>query len=508
MMTAAKIFIYLCFAFLAGIGLASFLKMSLAVGFLILILGLSLIGILWNHPKPAAAGFCLIFFVLGVWRFQSFETAILRQGEDKNLSGQKAVLIGRVDFEPDKRPGYTNLKIKVEEAWLFGDEQKPLTQLAGATIWTTVKNYPEFFYNDRLRLLGKLQIPEAIDGFNWPGYLIKEGIVWQMSWPQAELSKREPPSAGWPWLYSHILFLKQKLEKPIYQDLPLREGSFLAGLIFGDRSLMPKEFKDEMSKTGLSHIAAVSGANVIILSSILMVLFIGLGLWRQQAFWLALIFLWVFIILVGLPASAVRAGAMASLLLSAQYLGRQNATWRAMILAGAAMLYSNPLLLRYDIGFQLSFLAVAGLVFLAPIVKEKMKFIPGRKFFNLKEILAQTLSAQIITLPILIYNFGYISLVAPLSNILIVPFIPLMMAMGFIFVLAGIFWPWLGWILSWPSSFLLIAAVKAIDICASLPLASLALKISWVWLAVFYILLLFWVIRWQRKHRFLESGYV
>ena len=507
-MTSSQVFIYFCFAFLAGIGLASFLKISLIIGFLILILGLSLIGILWRYPKPAVAGFCLVFFILGIWRFQSFEAAILKQGEDKSLSGQKAILIGRVVFEPDKRPGYTNLKIKIEKAWLFSDEQKPLTQLAGATVWTTVKNYPEFFYNDQLKLQGKLQIPEAIDSFNWPGYLAKESVAWQMSWPQAELLEREPSPAGWPWFYSHVLFLKQKLEKPIYQNLPLREGSLLAGLIFGDRSLMPKEFKDEMSRTGLSHIAAVSGTNVVILSVILMSFFIGLGLWRQQAFWLALVFIWLFIILVGLPASAIRAGIMASLLLTAQYLGRQNVAWRAMILAGAAMLYFNPLLLRYDIGFQLSFLAVGGLVFLAPIIKEKLKFIPDKKFFNLKEILAQTLSAQIATLPILIYNFGYISLVAPLSNILIVPLIPLMMAIGFIFVLAGIFWPWFGWLLSWPSSFLLMAAVKIIDICASLPLASLALKISWAWLAIFYILLLFWIIRWQRKHRFLETGYI
>lgn len=507
-MTAAKIFICFCFAFLAGIGLASFLKISLFAGFLTLIFGLSLIGVLWSHPKPAAAGFCLIFFVLGVWRFQSFETAILKQGKDKSLSGQKTVLVGRIVFEPDKRPSYTNLKFKIEKAWLFGGEQKPLTRLAGATIWTTVKNYPEFFYNDELKLQGKLQIPEAADNFNWPGYLTKEGVVWQMSWPQAELLEREPSSAGWSWVYSQILSLKKKIEEPIYQNLPLREGSLLAGLIFGDRSLMPKEFKDEMSRTGLSHIAAVSGTNVVILSVILMSFFIGLGLWRQQAFWLALVFIWLFIILVGLPASAVRAGIMASLLLTAQYLGRQNAAWRAMVLAGAAMLYFNPLLLRYDIGFQLSFLAVGGLVFLAPMIKERLEFIPDQKFFNLKEILSQTLAAQIITLPVLIYNFGYISLVAPLSNLLIMPFIPLMMAMGFIFVLAGIFWSGLGWLLSWPSAFLLIGAVKIIDICASLPLASLSLRLSWVWLAVFYILLLFWIIKWQRKHRFLKTGYL
>jgi competence protein ComEC len=118
------------------------------------------------------------------------------------------------------------------------------------------------------------------------------------------------------------------------------------------------------------------------------------------------------------------------------------------------------------------------------------------------------LSAQIITLPVLIYNFGYFSLVAPLANILVLPAIPWLMAFGSIFILAGIIWPFLGWVLSWPVAALLMYCTKTIDLCAGLPFAQLALRISPFWIFLIYVLLFAWVFVWRRKHRFLETGYL
>jgi len=501
-MTAARIFLYFCLAFLAGVALASFIKLSLFLIISTLIFSLALVGIFWERAEIAVFGACLVFLVLGVLRLQAFESEVLGS-RSIDLSGRTVSLIGRVAAEPDKRPGYTNLKVLVT-----GDSgEEPSADIAGSQVLAVVGNYPEYFYNDKLMLEGKLQLPEPDGSFNWPGYLAKEGIAWQIIFPKIEFLENDN-DGFWPRIFSNILSLKKKFQEPVYEDLPLKEGSLLSGLLLGDRSLMPKNFKQQMSAAGLSHITAVSGMNVVILSGILMSLLIGLGLWRQQAFWLALFFIWLFVFLVGLPASAVRAGIMASLFLSAQFLGRQNMAWRAMILAAAAMLAFNPLLLRYDIGFQLSFLAVAGLIYIEPVLKEKLNFIPDKKFLNLKEILSQTLSAQIITLPVLIYNFGYFSLIAPLANILVLPAIPWLMALGSVFILAGIAWPALGWVFSWPVSALLMYCTKTIDLCAGLPFAQLALRISPFWLILIYILLFVWVFRWRRKHRFLETGYL
>jgi competence protein ComEC len=505
-MTPARIFLYFCLAFLAGVASASFFKFPLFLIIFILIFSLALVGVFWERVGIAVFGFCLIFLVLGVLRFQSFELEILGP-RSASLSGQAVSLVGRVAAEPDKRPGYTNLKIIVTGSGPSAGGEETAADIAGSRVLAVVGNYPEYFYGDKMKLEGKLQLPEPDGSFNWPGYLAKEGIAWQIVFPKTEFLGKESLGIR-QGLFSNILSLKKKFQEPVYENIPLKEGSLLSGLLLGDKSLMPKSFKQQMSAAGLSHITAVSGMNVVILSGILMSLFIGLGLWRQQAFWLALVFIWLFVLLVGLPASAVRAGIMASLFLSAQFLGRQNMAWRAMILAAAAMLALNPLLLRYDIGFQLSFLAVAGLIYIGPVLKEKLNFIPDKKFLDLKEILSQTLSAQIITLPVLIYNFGYFSLVAPLANILVLPAIPWLMAFGSIFILAGIIWPVLGWVLSWPVAALLMYCTKTIDLCAGLPFAQLALRVSLFWVFLIYVLLFIWVFRWRRKHRFLETGYL
>ena len=507
-MTAARILICLCASFLAGIASASFFNFSLFFIVSLLILSISLIGVFWGRTAPATLGFCLVFLILGILRFQSFESGILK-ARVQDFSGRKASVIGRIISEPDKRPTYTNLKVRIIEASVFDKNSsvpKDAGVLSGSVALAMAGNYPEFFYGDKIKLEGKLQLPEQIDSFNWPGYLAKEGVSWQISYPKIEFLGNEK---SWQEnIFFNILSFKKKIEEPIHKNISSKEASLLSGLLFGDLSLMSKEFKQKMSIAGLSHITAVSGMNVIILSGIIMSLLVALGLWRQQAFWWALLSLWVFVALVGFPASAVRAGIMASLLLWAQYLGRQNMAWRAMIFAAVIMLALNPLLLRYDVGFQLSFLAVCGLVFISPILKEYFKFIPDKKFFGLKEILSQTFSAQIITLPVLIYNFGCFSLVAPLANILVVPLLPLIMALGAVFIIVSMLCPFLGWLFSWPSSLLLFYCTAIVDFCSKLPFASLGLKLFWPWLLIFYALIFFWIFKWQKNHRFLETGYI
>ena len=153
--------------------------------------------------------------------------------------------------------------------------------------------------------------------------------------------------------------------------------------------------------------------------------------------------------MIGAPASAVRAGILGGLFMLGQHLGRFSVGSRATVFAAAFMLLLNPLLLRVDIGFQLSFLAILGIIYLQPIFGNIFKKIPNPKFFPLGLTLTTTLSAQVLTFPILIYNFGYISLVSPITNILIVPIISPITILIFVFgMFAMIFLP-LGFIFSW-----------------------------------------------------------
>ena len=209
--------------------------------------------------------------------------------------------------------------------------------------------------------------------------------------------------------------------------------------------------------------------------------------------------------MTGLQPSAVRAGIMGGLFLLAQHLGRINASSRAVVFAAAVMLFLNPFLLRLDAGFQLSFAAMMGIIYLSPIFANWLRSLPETA--GLKGVLAMTLSAYSFTAPILIYNFGQISLVGILANLLIVPLLFVVMAGGFLFALAGMISQPLGWIFSWPVWLLLTYITKIVEWFSSAPFAALTLQNAhWIWLFIAYVVLAMvtWRLRQKYRSKFLE----
>lgn len=163
------------------------------------------------------------------------------------------------------------------------------------------------------------------------------------------------------------------------------------------------------------------------------------------------------------------------------------------------MLAFNPLLLIYDVGFQLSFLAVMGLIYIEPLIRILLKFILKRflgikieeKYDNYLMMFSSTLAAQIFTLAVMVFNFGNISFVAPITNILVSVIVQPLMILGFLSAFAGIFWNALGWLLSVPCYFLLSYFLRVIDFFAK-PWAMLEIQeVNFAWLVIFYILLSF-----------------
>ena len=485
-MTPSKIFLYFCLSFIGGIFISSiFVPQLLFLGGG-LILGLILISVFWRYKNLVVIGFCILFLILGFWRYQSVELEIKNSKLiNFNDLNQKITLIGIVSEEPDLREKSQKLVIKIDDI--------------GEKVLVITYRYPEYQYGDRLKITGKLKTPpEDINGFNYKDYLKKDGIYSAMDWPEIEILEKEKGN----YFYAKILFLKNKLREVINQNLSPPQSVLLSTLILGDKRQLSEDLKQKLNLSGLRHITAVSGLHVAVLTTILMSFFLGLGFWRQQAFYFTLIFIVLFIIMTGFQPSAIRAGIMAGFFIFAQYLGRQNTSSRTIIFAATFILFQNPLLLKFDIGFQLSFLAMLGIIYFLPIFQDWCKKIPN--FFGLKNLLIMTFSAQIFTLPILIYNFGYFSLVSPITNILIVPFLPYIMGLGFVFSLAGIIFQPLGWILSWPVWLLLNYSTKIINCFSQIP--SVNLKISWIWLIFSYLVLalLVWRLQERQKLKFLK----
>jgi competence protein ComEC len=208
----------------------------------------------------------------------------------------------------------------------------------------------------------------------------------------------------------------------------------------------------------------------------------------------------LFTILTGAQASVVRAAIMGAIVLLARREGRLNDPHNAIVLAGAAMILINPLVLRYDIGFQLSFAATLGLIYLAPAIEKYFAKLP--KFFQLRETMIMTVSAQIFVLPLLLYYFKNFSVISLPANLIILPTIPFAMVLGFITGLAGLIMPFLGQIVGYFAWFLTSLQLWIVKVLAKPDWAAISLELKWYSIVIAYILLVWLVVKIKKAKTF------
>ncbi len=498
-MTKSKILLYLSLSFIFGIFLALKLHFSqlLLLGFSIL--GLSLISVFWKKKKVVFLGFVLIFLVLGIWRgFLAEEKFLGNKLQNFNNKGE-VVLMGRVSEEPDIREEKTKLTIESEKLVV---EKKEI--LVSGKILTTVGRYPEYKYGDKLKIEGELKTPPVFEDFNYRNYLKKDGIISVIYYPEVRLLKRGEYQNVFSWFYGRILLFKSNLRKVLYSNLSPPYSFILGAMVLGDKSKMPQDLKEKLNTAGVRHITAVSGMHVVILSGIIMSFLLSLGFWRGQAFYFSLLILFLFILMIGAHPSAIRAGIMGGLLLFGEKIGRRNVSIRGLVLACFLMLAFNPFLLLYDAGFQLSFLAVAGIIYFGSFFKRLFNFVP--EVLKLRGILVMTFSAQVFTFPLLIYHFGRISLVTPLVNLLVLPVVYWIMISGFVFLLLGLISSFLGFVFSLPCLGLLYYFSEVINLFFESWAAKSIENVHWFWFFLFYIFLgfLVFVLKKREKNNFLK----
>ncbi len=472
----------------------------------LLIFGILLVCVLWPcceekstasremRKKIVVVGFCLILTTAGAGRHRQAELKITNN-ELRNYINiqQDIILTGIISREPDVRENNIQLTIQAREININENDSRNIR----GKVLVTASRYPEYQYGDELKIKGRIDIPPHIPDFNYTGYLSKEGIYFVMSYPTIDIAGNDRGV----FVYAKILALKNKIKSNILQIFSPPQSDVLSAMILGDKNKMPEDFKEKLNIVGLRHITAISGMHITIISVLLMNFLIGLGLWRRQAFYSTLAILFLFIIMIGFPASAVRAGIMGGLLLLAQNMGRLNKASRAIIFACALMLLANPLLLKFDVGFQLSFLAAMGIIFLSSFLQKWLTFIPD-SFIRLRSIVVMTLSAQIFTLPVLIYNFGRISTISPLANVLVVPLMPIVLGLGFLVSFLSVLWLPLGKISSfllWP---FIAYIVKIVEWLSRVRWASVAWEnMSVCWLAIFYLVLTFLIWLLNKRQR-------
>jgi competence protein ComEC len=270
-------------------------------------------------------------------------------------------------------------------------------------------------------------------------------------------------------MYRGLYGLRTWFETQVQRVFTEPQGSLLLGLLTGAQSGLPQHLSDSFRTAGLSHIVAVSGYNVTIVLLILS----GLLCWlpvRKRVLPLV-IALMAYGIMTGGSPPVIRAVIMGILGLVAIILGRQTVPRLTVLWTASMMVMMRPLAISDDVSFQLSFLAVIGLMELSPWLLKLLRNVPDT--LGIRTSLAATIAAQIMTLPLTIFVFRQISLVAPFTNVLVAPLIPLAMLLGFIATLAGTLWLPLGMALGYPAWAVLELIILIAETGAKVPWAAI-----------------------------------
>lgn len=482
----SKIFFFCCLVFISGIALASFFPKLIDSYFFFFGFFASVILsiIIWEYKKIRLVFLVGSFLFLAFWRFgvslEDYELNKIR-----NHNGGKADFIGVITKEPDIREDKIKYEIEVES---LGGKRVIGKVLANAGL------YPQFKYGDKVHVSCRLEAPEKIEDFAYDRYLARYDIYSLCYFPKMQLLS----SGEGNLFFAKIFALKDSVREKIDRCLSEPESGLAKGFILGDKKAIDDGLNDKFAQIGISHIVAISGANVSILINLIMVFAVGIGLSRRKSFYFSSSLLLLYIILVGFPASAMRAGLMGFLVLWGIYLGRLSKSVNALVLAASVMLFINPKILRDDIGFQLSFLAMLSIIVLYPILDELLQRIKIPNKFNLREIVAMTLTAQIFTLPILVNNFQQLSLVFLLSNFFVLWTLPILMVVLPISIIIGFF-------LESPVVFLVSQAILKfiVFVAESLsrfPHASIPVqKISWLVWIFYYSVLAYFILRYKKR---------
>ncbi|MDP2734674.1 MAG: ComEC/Rec2 family competence protein, partial [bacterium] len=364
-MRLSSIVFALSLAYGAGIFFASFLFSSPYIVLFLAWAGIALLCVFWRQTKPAYLAISFLAAAFGVFSYSS-AASLPEAPQLKETS-----FVGTVVGSPERNE--QNMQVVVQ---LKGDIEGRI--LLFAPFFEDVRQ------GDRVRVTGELQTPTSFEDFNYPLFLAKEGIFWVVFRPEIEVLQQ-----GGPFLST----LRENLLRNIQAHLSPPESSLLSAMLLGDSAQLPEEFAQQLSVTGTRHITAVSGMHVAILSGMLFVFLLGAGFTRKASCVLALVFLLFFILITGAPASAVRAGIMGSAMLVGGITGRRNVSLRALVFAGAGMLSLNPLLLGHDIGFQLSFLAVLGILLFLPVFQHFLGRVQNP--LGLRDVLSMSVAAQL-----------------------------------------------------------------------------------------------------------------
>jgi competence protein ComEC len=388
------------------------------------------------------------------------------------------------------------------------DKQNLVVLVLNEKILVTTNLYPKYSYGDSIKIEGKLLKPEKFSGFDYRSYLERYGISYVMYYPKItqlddlKLSFRRR-------LYKKLINFKQGIRKEINIALPEPYSGLANAMFLGYKKAISNETKEIFSKTGLSHLIAISGTHISILTAIILSFFLAIGIRRKIANKFILLFLIIYPILTGMSASTIRAAIMGGLSLIAMSSSRIKISFNLIVFVATLMIILNPLILHHDLGFQLSFLAVLGIIYIYPILEKiKDRVIRKGRIKRFKKLICALLSflnisisAQLFCWPILALNFKEVSLISPISNILVVWVFPFLFVFLLIATILSFIFPFLIYIFYLPSYICLAYIYNSAESLAELNLVVEVENISPLFILIYYLILITIIFLIKRREK-------
>lgn len=391
---------------------------------------------------------------LGLWRGQAY---MQKLAQLKSLNYQNITI--EVTSQTDAVYGK---KSQVEFIGDNTDLVKPYKSPLAGKIKISGFGVPMVYRGDRVEVNGKL-------------YPIRGSNQGRIAYAHLRVI-----GVGNSWLNKLTRTFSTGMENAVPEPL----ASFGLGLLVGQRTNLPADIVTQLTMVGLVHIVAVSGYNLTILVRSAQRLKVKS---KYQRTLLSLALIVSFILVTGFSASIVRAAVVSILSLWAWYYGRNLKPVLIILFAAALTATFNPFYIWSDIGWYLSFLAFFGVLVIAPLITKRL-FSKEPQILTL--VLIETLSAEIMTLPLIMMIFSQMSLVALLANILIVPLVPLAMLLSAVAAVAGAAIPaYAGW-LAWPAVALLNYMLDLIHMLSNIPHVFIHLTISPTLMISLYILVI------------------
>jgi len=377
----------------------------------------------------------LVFFLIGSIRFLAVYNIQLRSFSE--YDGREVTVKGYIASEPDIKGEKVAYIVNTEKiATGSTGEFKPHK---GKILLTTLycEKCAVLDYGREVVFNGRLTQPQSVrnpGGFDYRKYLAQKGVgACIFAYPYFIEAGEDRKGC---YLVQTGLEIRIRIVNVINSSLPRQQAGLLNGMLIGYRKGLSEEVQEAFSNAGLTHIMAVSGANVAFLILPLSFLFRQLRIRKRVSNLLIMLFLAMFVFITGFEPSVLRAVLMAYVVLTAAILYEKPDVYASLAFSCIILLLANPCML-FHAGFQLSYMATLGIVMLQKNICKLIKRcrIPGKA----AEIMAVTLAAQLGTMPVTITHFNRMSLIAVIPNMLVAPMLEFITILGMLMAIFGQF---------------------------------------------------------------------